>query len=55
MNWVDAKCNKCGLQREVILFVEPTKPQSALRCPRCGSADVQEVRVDCEKFNEALS
>lgn len=42
--WIDAKCNNCGLQREVILFIEPTKPRDALRCPRCASLDVNELR-----------
>jgi len=49
MRWIDAKCNECGLQREVVLFVEPTKPRDPLRCPRCESLNVTEVKPEAER------
>lgn len=46
--WIDAKCRDCGLQREVVLFTEPTKPKDPLRCPRCASLEVSELHPAAE-------
>lgn len=52
MIWIDAKCNDCGLQREVVLFVEPTNPRAPLRCPRCASLNVSDLHNDVERQRE---
>jgi hypothetical protein len=46
--WIDARCEECGLQREVVLFLEPKLPQAKLRCPRCASLRVVEIKTGQE-------
>jgi len=52
MKWLNAKCNKCGFKKEVILFLNITKPQAQLKCPECESLDVIELKEELQQLVE---